>query len=325
MLFSLKEIADKVGGKLIGEDLTINSLASLEDAKEEDLSFLLENKFVDAAEKSKARALIAPEKTSIKNKSLVLVKNTRDALATILKLFEEKEPLPGGIHPTAVVHPEARVDSSAAIGPYTVISKNAVISRNTQIYPHVFIGENVNIGENTIVYPQVMIYPNTVIGKNVILHAGCIVGVDGYGFVQVNKKHKKIPQIGRVVVGDDCEIYSNTSIARATLGDTVVDDGTKIDTLTHVAHNCKVGKNCAITSYVAFAGSVTLGKNVIVAGQVGFNNHVKVGDNSVIMARAGVTKNIPANSIVSGFPAQDHKKELKDQAKIKNFLKEKKK
>jgi UDP-3-O-[3-hydroxymyristoyl] glucosamine N-acyltransferase len=325
MPFSLKEIADKVGGKLIGEDLSINSIASLEDAKEEDLSFLLGKKFVDTAKKSKAQAIIVPENITLPNKSLIQVKTPRSALATVLQLFEEKDSLSPGAHPTAVIHPEAKVDPSASVGPYTVIGKNAVISRNAKIYPHVFIGENVEIGEDTIVYPQVVVYPKTIVGKRAILHSGCILGLDGYGFVRVNKKYKKIPQLGRAVVGDDCEIYSNSCVAKATIGETIIGEGTKIDTLTHVGHNCKIGKNSAITSYVALAGSVTLGENVVVAGQAGFNNHVEVGDNSVVMARAGITKNVPANSIVSGFPAQDHKKELEDQAKIKRFLKEKKK
>ena len=151
-------------------------------------------------------------------------------------------------------------------------------------------------------------------GKRVILHAGASIGVDGYGFVFDEGKHKKIPQIGTVIIEDDVEIYSNTCVARATLGATIVKRGTKIDNLTHIAHNCVIGEDCALTSLLGFAGSVTFGNRVFVGGQAGFNGHISVGDNTVIMARAGITKSIPSNSIISGFPAQDHRKEMEMQA-----------
>jgi UDP-3-O-[3-hydroxymyristoyl] glucosamine N-acyltransferase len=322
MPFSLKEIASKVNGRVLGKDCIISNIASLYDAKESSLSFLLENTPVKDAERTKACALVVQEKITIKDKSLIQVKDPRIAMLKIISMFEEKISFSPGIDPTAIIKSEAKVSPEAYIGPYTVISKGAAISKRAVIYSHVFIGENVEIGEDTIVYPHVAVYPNSIIGNRSIIHAGCIVGVDGYGFVAINKKQEKIPQIGRAVIGDDCEIYSNACVARATLGETLVGDGTKIDALSQVGHNCKIGKNCIITSLVGLSGSVSLGDNVVVGGQSGFKDHVKVGDNTFVAARAGVTKNVPANSIVSGFPAQDHKKELEQQAKIKKLLKE---
>lgn len=295
----LKKLAELVSGEIIGDqEVNIRGVAPLEGARAGDLIFVLEEKFLALALNSRASAIVAPFSLSaaIKGKPAILVKNPRLAMAQILPLFSPKHKVKPGIHKTAVV------------------AKSAKIGKRVTIYPFVYIGENCKIGDDTIIYPSATIYDNVKIGRRCIIHAGARIGVDGYGFVWDKEKFVKIPQIGTVVIEDDCEIYANVCIARGTLGETRIGAGTKIDNLTHVAHNCVFGKHCAITALVGFAGSVTFKDHVQVGGMAGFNGHITIGENSVIMAKAGVTKDLPPNSVVSGFPAIDHKKDLKLQA-----------
>jgi UDP-3-O-[3-hydroxymyristoyl] glucosamine N-acyltransferase len=300
----LKELAKIVSGKIIGNgELTIQKVSPLEEAENGDLSFILNIKHLPSALKSKATALVAPADAKIKGRAALLVNDPRQAMAKILALFAPKRGVEPGIHKTAV------------------IAESAQIGKRVTIYPFVYIGEDCEVGDDTIIYPSVTLYDRVKVGKRVVLHSGVRIGVDGFGYYQQEGKHLKIPQIGTVVVEDDVEIYANVCISRATLGSTIVGAGTKVDSLTHIAHNCKIGKDCAIVSLVGIAGSVTLKDHVYVAGQVGFNGHLTVGENSVVMARAGVTKDIPAGSLVSGFPAQDHKKEMEFQAELRRLAK----
>jgi UDP-3-O-[3-hydroxymyristoyl] glucosamine N-acyltransferase len=299
----LLEIARLVAGRVSGGDdgKEISAVAPIEGAKSRDLVFVLDRKLLASALISSAGALVAPASLEVKGKPSILVDDPRLAMTKILPFFAPKAKKTRGIHKTAFV------------------AKSAKIGKRVVIYPFVYVGENCKIGDDSVVYPSATIYDNVEIGKKVVIHAGARIGVDGYGFVQEKGKHIKIPQIGKVVIEDEVEIYANVCISRGTLGATIIGAGTKIDNLSHVAHNCKVGKDCAIVSLVGMAGSVTLKDRVYVAGQVGFNGHVTVGENTVVMARAGVTKDIPANSVVSGFPAQDHKKELETQATLRRL------
>ena len=300
----LKEIASLVSGTIVGDEKTeIKALAPIGEAGPGELSFILDKKNLEQAAASKAAAFVCGAEVSLKGKSLIRVSNPRQAMAKILGLFAPKNKQPKEIHKTAIVPKSCRVGKNVSIGPYVVVEEAVSIGDNTIIYPHVWIGERCRIG------------------KNVILHSGCRIGIDGFGYVQESKKHIKIPQIGNVVIEDNVELYANVCISRATLGSTVIGEGTKIDNLSHVAHNCKIGKNCAIVSLVGFAGSVILKDNVYVAGQSGFNGHITIGENTVIMAKSGVTKDIPANMVVSGFPAQDHRKEIVEKATLKQLAK----
>jgi len=300
----LAELAKLVSGKVVGdESINIKALSPVSEAKNQDLVFVLDNKFLASALESKAAAIVAPEKAEISGKPAILVANPRLAMTKILPFFAPKKKLQKGIHKTAIVPKSCKIGKNVSIGPYVVLEENVEIGDKTTISSHVWIGDNCEIG------------------KGVILHSGCRIGVDGYGYVQEKGKHVKIPQIGKVIIEDNVEIYANVCISRATLGATIIGSGTKIDNLTHVAHNCKIGKDCAIVSLVGFAGSVTLKDNVYVAGQAGFNGHITIGENTVVLARAGVTKDIPANSLVSGFPAQDHRKEIEYRASLRRLAK----
>ncbi|MFH1361711.1 MAG: UDP-3-O-(3-hydroxymyristoyl)glucosamine N-acyltransferase [bacterium] len=303
----LKELASLVSAKIIGdENLEITGIAPIAEAKEGELAFVLEKKYLAAAGSSKASALVAPPCSKLAGKALLLVEQPRHAMAKILQVFAPAKKIKPGVHQTAIVPKSCLLGKNISIGAYVVIEENVTIGDESVIYPHVFIGHDCQIG------------------KNVIIHSGAKVGIDGFGYVQEGKEHVKIPQIGNVIIEDKVEIYANVCLSRATLGSTIIGEGTKIDNLSHVAHNCKIGKNCAIVSLVGFAGSVTLKDSVYVAGQAGFNGHITIGENTVVMAKSGVTKDIPANMVVSGFPAQDHKKEIEEKATLKRLAKKNK-
>jgi UDP-3-O-[3-hydroxymyristoyl] glucosamine N-acyltransferase len=302
----LKKLAELVSGAIVGEaDVEIKGVSPIEEAGAGDLVFVLEDKYLAPALNSKASAVVAPVSASVKAKSAILVKNPRLAMARILAHFAPKPGVKPGIHKASVIAESAR------------------IGKRVTIYPFVYIGEDVEIGDDCIIHAHATIYDRVKIGKRVIIHSGARIGVDGYGFVWHEGKYEKIPQVGTVVIEDDVEIYANTCIARATLGATRIGAGTKIDNLTHIAHNCVFGKHCAITALVGFAGSVTFKDHVSVGGMAGFNGHITVGENTVVMAKAGVTKDIPANSVISGFPAIDHKKELEIQAAVRKLIRSK--
>ena len=321
----LKDLAKQVLGEVAGDgEVVIRGVSPVEAAKDGHLVFVLDNKLLDQAIKSKASAVVVPYRSKIKNKPALLVKDPRLTLAQLLPLFAPKKAALKGIHKTAVIPKSCKIGREVALGPFVVLGENVSIGAQTQIYPHTYVGDNSKIGSSCTIYPNVSIYDNSIIGKNVIIHTGVRIGVDGYGFAPQGEKHIKIQQIGNVIIEDDVEVYANVCISRGTLGSTIIGAGTKIDNLTHIAHNCKIGKNCAIVSLVGFAGSVTLGDHVYVAGQAGFRGHNTIGKNSVVMARAGVTKDFPANSIISGFPAQEHGREMKLQASLRKFSKKNK-
>lgn len=298
----LKKLAELASGTVAGDaDIEIKGVSTIEEAGAGDLVFALEDKFLAPALASRASAVVAPASLKVSGKPAILVKNTRLAMVKILSHFAPKPKVKPGIHKAAVV------------------AGSAKIGKRVTIYPFVYIGEGVEIGDDSVIHPHVTILDRVKIGKRVVIHSGARIGTDGYGFVWNEGRYEKNPQIGTVVIEDDVEIYANTCVARGTLGTTRIGAGTKIDNLTHIAHNCDIGKHCAITALVGFAGSVTFKDHVSVGGMAGFNGHITVGENTVVMAKAGVTKDIPPNSVVSGFPAIDHKKDLEIQAALRKL------
>ena len=321
----LKDLAKLVKGETIGDSaVEIRGVAQVEEAKKGDLVFVLDSKFLSHALASKASALIAPLKSEIKEKPALLVENPRLAMAQVLSCFRTVPSLPKVISKTAVIPKSCKIGEEVSIGANVVLGEKVTIGNHTLIYPNTYIGDGSSVGDDCVIHANVTIYEKVKIGNHVIIHSGSSIGLDGFGFVQKEGKHLKIPQLGSVRIEDEVEIFSNVTVARGTLGPTVIGRGTKIDCLTHVAHNCKLGANCAIVSLVGLSGSVTLKDHVFVGGQSGFSGHNTIGENSVIMARAGITKDFPPNSVVSGFPAQDHRQEMASQAFLRRLTKKNK-
>ncbi len=300
----LADVAAALSGTLLGDpDTAVSRIASLQTANDDTLTFVLTQ---SAALSLGGRPLrFAVTYTELPNIAhQIIVKNPRKALAQTIALF----------------YPDTTVP---AISPHAIISPSATLGEHLTIYPGAVIGDNVTIGDRCIIYPNVTLYANTVIGNDVIIHAGSVIGGDGFGYYHENKQFKKIPHIGRVIIGDSVEIGANVAIDRGVLDDTIVGQGTKIDNLCHIAHNSQIGDHCAIAGQSGTVGHAVVGNHVQIGGQVGIND-VIVGDGAIIAARSGVTRSVAANSMVSGFPAGDHRQELKKDAWIRSQFQKRK-
>lgn len=320
MELTLKEIAQIVHGKIEGdENILIKGVAGLTEAGKEEISFLSETKYLPQLEKTKAGAVIVSENIALPKKNLIKVKNPYLAFIKLLNLVNEEATLgrhPQGIHPNAIIGKNVKLGKEVALGDYTVVEDNTEIGEGTVIYPLCYIGKETKIGKDCLIYAHVCIREKIKIGDSVIIHSGTVIGSDGFGFLSVEGKHEKIPQIGTVEIGDNVEIGANCTIDRATVGKTKIGSGTKIDNLVQIGHNVEIGENCILSAQVGIAGSTKIGNNVIFGGQSGVADHITIGNNVKIAARAGVISNLPSNITVSGFPAREHQKMLKLQALI---------
>jgi UDP-3-O-[3-hydroxymyristoyl] glucosamine N-acyltransferase len=305
-----RDIASIVGGELSGNpEQMVTGLAGVREAAPGDISFLASPKYLSAVKATRASVLIVQKDLSVSfGGTLIRVDNSAEAFA---KLVEQVAPQPvtykPGIHPSAIVASSARLGKNVSIQPYAVIEDGAVIGDRTVIGAGSYIGHECRVGADCLIYPRVSLRERTTLGDRVILHGGVVLGADGFGFESVEGKHKKVPQVGYVEIGDDVEIGANTAIDRGRFGRTRVGNGTKIDNLVQVGHNCVIGDHCIICGLVGIAGSVIIGNHVTVAGQVGIAGHLTIGDKSILMAQAGITKDLPAGSVMLGAPAVPHK------------------
>ena len=313
---TLREIATLVNGTVQGEaTLQITGITNIEEAGSTDITFAV-SPHIEKASKSQAGAVIIPATVENFPKPAIKVANPRLAFTQLLAIFTPPIKVTRGIHPTAVLGQNVKVGKNVAIMAHAVVADDAVIGDNTILYPNVYIGDQVTIGQDSIVYSSVSIREHCQIGSRVIIHSSAVVGSDGFGFVTVDGKHRKVPQVGNVIIEDDVEIGANTCIDRATTGATTVHSGTKIDNLVHLAHNVVIGENCFLVAQTGIAGSAIVGNNVIFAGQSGSAGHLTIGDNCVFAARAGAISDVPAGSFYAGFPGRPHKEWIKSQAAL---------
>jgi len=305
---TLKEIANIINGKVIGDDnIVVTGISGIKEAKPGDLTFIANSKYISLLEQTKASAIITSPEITSSAKPLIHTDNPSLAFAKMVSLLAPNEVChPEGIDKTAIIGKNVKLGKNVAIEAYCVIRDNAVIGDDTIIYAGVSIGHNTKIGNGCLLYPKVAIRERVEIGNRVIIHSGAVMGSDGFGFSTVEGVHHKIPQIGTVVIEDDVEIGANVTIDRARFGKTLIGKGTKIDNLVQIAHNVIIGEHSIIVAQSGISGSTTLGKNVIMAGQSGVVGHLMIGDNTVIAARSVVTKSLPPNSCVSGYPAKPH-------------------
>lgn len=305
MPFTAAEIAHHLQGEVLGDStVVLQNFAPADTAKAGDLTFAENAQYLARAEQSAASAIIVSGDGVTSNKVLIRVKDARIAFAKALGLFFPEPSFLPGIHPSAVIAPEAQVDATAHIGPYCVVGAKTVIGPRAALIASVCVADSCRVGEGTVLFPNVTVYPRSEIGRRVRIHAGSVVGSDGFGYVQDRGVHAKVPQIGNVIIGDDVEIGANVTIDRGALGPTVIGKGTKIDNLVQIAHNVQIGEHCLLVAQAAIAGSTRLGNYVVLAGQVGVSGHLKLGNQVVVAAQSGVMNDIPDGGKVWGTPAQ---------------------
>jgi len=311
---TLQELAKRLGATLDPPtaDAEITSVGPIDSAQPGQVTFISDSRFAQLAATTQASAVIVHEKFPAAAKPLLRVKNTQYAYARAVELLHPRLHEGHGIHPTAVIDSTARIAAKASIGAYVVIGAGVEIGEHCTLMPHVVIYRDVRIGKNFFAHSHVSIRERTRIGDNVLLHNGVVIGSDGFGFAKDDRgEWYKIPQVGRVVIEDNVEIQANCCVDRASLGETRIGRNTKLDNLTHVAHNCVIDENSMLCAQVGLAGSTEIGKNVILAGQVGVAGHCKIGDNVIVTAQSGTHGDIPAGSMISGSPAFDHKQWLR--------------
>jgi len=318
-MVGLDFIAKDIGIDYTGEDKNISGINTLLDAKEDEISFYNSSKYIDSLSETKASAVLIEEKYAhlLPSSTIALITDEPYLkLALASKLFAYKIVTKGG-HPH--LGDNCDIDKRIRFG------KNVTIGDNVTILAGCYIGDNVIIGSNTLLHSNVSVYYNSTIGEDCIIHSGTVIGSDGYGFAHTKYgEHIKIYQNGIAEIGDRVEIGANCTIDRAVFGKTIIRSGTKLDNLIQIGHNSDIGENNIMASQVGISGSTTLGRNVIMAGQSGTAGHISIGDFTTITARGGVTKSLDGNKIYGGFPAIEHKKWLKLQAKISSLLKIKK-
>lgn len=306
----LQDIAERLGARVDpgNAQVEITGVAAIEAAGPGEISFIANPRYAASARTTRAAALIVEESFPALERPTLRTANPHYAYARVAEIFHRAPEYKRGVHPSAVIDPSARIGKNASIGACVVIDTGVEIGENCTLLPHVVIYRDVKIGRNFFAHSHVSVRENCEIGDNVLLHNGVVIGSDGFGFAKNNKgEWHKIPQSGRVVLEDDVEIQANSCIDRASLGETRIGCNTKIDNLSHVGHNCTLGKNVMLCAQVGLAGSTEIGDNVILAGQVGVAGHCKIGDGVVVTAQSGTHGDIPPGSMISGTPAFDHK------------------
>jgi UDP-3-O-[3-hydroxymyristoyl] glucosamine N-acyltransferase len=318
---TLKEIAQLVGGEVVGDAATIvTGVSGIREAHPGDITFLANPKYLPLLDKTRASAIVTGRDIQSCGKPIIRTDNPSLAFVKIVSsLAPAQSTHPKGVHSTAVLGKGVSLGKGVCIGPYAVIDDGANIGDDCIIYAHCFIGNSAKIGDGTLIYPNASIRERVEIGKRCIIHSGAVIGSDGFGFITIEGKHEKIPQSGIVQIGDDVEIGANTAIDRARFDKTVISSGTKIDNLVHIAHNVEVGENALIVAQAGISGSTVIGRGAIIAGQAGLVGHITIGDNAICAAQAGVTKSVAADTMVSGYPAQPHDKALRINACIQNL------
>ena len=320
---TLSEIAKLIDGKVIGNgDTLITGISGIKEAAKGDITFLANPKYSSLMDKTQAAAIITSAQAQKCAKPIILTENPSLAFAKIISMFMPDDAgHPEGIDYTVVMGKNVTLGRDVAIGPYVVIGDNVSIGDKSIIYAGCFIGHHTKIGNETLIYPHVSIRERISIGNHVIIHSGTVIGSDGFGFATIKGSHHKIPQVGTVEIADDVEIGANVTIDRARFDKTVIGRGTKIDNLVQIAHNVVIGENALIVAQVGVAGSVIIGNNVTLAGQAGLVGHITIGDNVVVTGQSGVAKSVPADTIVSGYPARPFMTTQRVNASLQNLPK----
>jgi UDP-3-O-[3-hydroxymyristoyl] glucosamine N-acyltransferase len=306
MTLKLSQIARMIKGELIGNDIDITGVSDLDSQRKETIGYAENSRNLKLLESSDVAAIIIPKDMDCSNKPVIKVDEPKIAFTEVLTIFNPHVHYITGISDKVSIDKTAKIGKNVSIMPFTSVMANAEVDDDTIIYPNVFIGRNVKIGKRCVLMSGVKINSESEIGDDVTIEYNSVIGSDGFGYIQKNGENIKIPQIGRVILGNNVHISACVTIDRATVGDTVLDDGVKIDNLVQIAHNVKIGSNSLFLAQAGIAGSSTVGKNSIIAGQVAIIDHTNIGDNVVIMGQSGlVDKKVESGKMMLGSPARD--------------------
>lgn len=323
MEFTASQIANFINGRIIGdEQALITGVSPIENAAENHLSFVAQQRFVEYIDRSKCSVIIVSEKLLTKKSyqpTLIVVEDAYLSFQVLMNLYQEMQGRKSGIDDGVVCHESVSIGADVYIGAFTCVSEKVKIGDGSQIYPQVYIGKNVKIGKNCVLYSGVRIYDYCVIGDNCIIHSNTVIGADGFGFQPTANGYQKIPQLGNVVLEDHVEVGSNCSIDRGTIGSTIIGEGTKIDNLIQIAHNVKIGKNNVIAAQAGIAGSTVIGDWNQIGGQVGIVGHIQIGNQVKIQGQSGVNSNAKDGEILYGSPAINAGEYRRNYVHFRNF------
>lgn len=318
MEFTAEQIASVIGGKIEGDkDAKVRTFAKIEEGVEGAISFLSNPKYKHYIYDTKSSVVIVNEDVELEGTvapTLIRVKNAYESIAQLLQIYEASKPKKTGVSPQAYISPTAKLGKDCYVGPFACIGEGTVIGDGCQIYPHAVVGDNVKMGNGCILYPNTTVYQGCKIGNNVTLHAGSVIGADGFGFAPNADGYDKIPQIGIVTIEDNVEIGANTCVDRSTMGSTVIRKGVKLDNLVQVAHNVEIGENTVMSAQVGIAGSTKVGSWCMFGGQVGIAGHITIGDKTFLGAQSGVPGSLKGGEELIGTPPMNPRNYFKSQA-----------
>jgi UDP-3-O-[3-hydroxymyristoyl] glucosamine N-acyltransferase len=325
MEFNAAAIAGFLKGEIEGNpEIKVNTVAKIEEGHAGALSFLANPKYEHYIYTTKSSVVLVNKSfvpTAAIEATLIRVDNAYEAFASLLRLVDQARPRKTGVHSTAVIESSARIGTDVYIGPYTYIGENSVVGDGCAVYPHVYLGDNTRLGKNSILNPGVTVYHDCIIGEGCIVHAGSVIGSDGFGFApQSENEYMKIPQLGNVIIEDHVEIGANVTIDRATMGSTVIAKGVKLDNLIQIGHNVEIGENTVMAAQTGISGSTKIGKNCMFGGQVGLAGHLKIANGTKVGAQAGLLGGIKEeNTVIIGSPAIDLKQFLRSSVIFKKL------
>lgn len=318
MEFTAEQIANVIGGRVEGnKDAKVHTFAKIEEGTEGAISFLSNPKYTHYLYDTKSSIVIVNEDVELEkdvDATLIRVPNAYESIAKLLQIYEASKPKKTGVAPQAYIAPSAKLGNNCYVGPFAYVGEGAEIGDGCQIYPHAVVGDNVKVGSNCIFYPNTTIYQGCKIGNNVTIHAGSVIGADGFGFAPGANGYDKIPQIGIVVIEDNVEIGANTCVDRSTMGATVIHKGVKLDNLVQVAHNVEIGENTVMSAQVGIAGSTKVGSWCMFGGQVGLAGHITIGDKTFLGAQSGVPGSLKGGEELIGTPPMNPRQYFKSQA-----------
>jgi len=318
--FRLDELAGRIGAEVVGDPgKRVRAVRPLDEAGPEDLSFLHNRKYAAQAASSGAGAILVADPAELPGRDLLVTPEPYLGLARALEVLHPRDRPAAGVHPSAVLGESVTLGEGVAVGPLAVVGDRARIGAGTVIGAGCTVGADVDIGAGVLLHPRASVLDGCRIGDRCILQSGSVVGSDGFGYATAAGVHHKVPQVGIVVLEDDVELGANVCVDRATLGETRIGRGTKVDNLVQIAHNVRVGEGSLLVAQVGISGSTRLGHHVVMAGQSGAAGHLRIGDRVVVAAKTAVIKDVPDDGFVAGIPAQPHREWLKSGAALRRL------